>query len=354
MSVVVHAQRLGELIEAIFLKAGSAKAEAAAIAENLVTANLMGHDSHGVGLTPLYIQNVLGDRLTVNGHVHIVADNGAFLLLDGNMAYGQVVGREAMELGIAKARQHRVAVVGLRNVHHLGRIGAWAEQCSAAGFVSIHYVNAGGHEPLVAPFGGSDARFSTNPYATALPATAGPPIVLDMATSTVAMGKVRLAHNEGRDMKPGCLIDAMGNASTDPGVMYREPKGALVSMGEHKGYALAVICELLSAAFTGGGPAPRHAELKTIRNNMLSIIIDPMGFGVDTDFARDIDAFAAWVKASPVAPWAEAVMLPGDPERLRRAERERSGIPIDDQTWADILAAAHDVGLDTAGYLERA
>jgi uncharacterized oxidoreductase len=341
------AAALTDLISRMCVAGGSSQAEAAQVAEQLVTANLYGHDSHGIGMMPHYVKSLFDGKLRPNVEPEVVSDRGAYLLIDANWGYGQTVAKRAMELGIAKARDIGIAVVALRNAHHIGRVGAWGEMCAAAGFVSIHYVNVtSGH--LVAPFGGSDARFSTNPYVTAFPATPGnPPIIFDMATSKVAMGKVRVAFNKGVEVDDHTLIDAQGRETRDPGVMYREPKGALMAAGLHKGYGLALACELLAGAFTGGGtnlPA-RHAP-PTITNNMLTIILDPTMFGERAAFEREIDAFTAWVKASPPAPGVKAVQVPGDPERASRAVREKNGIPVDDETWSQLLEAAQRVGLN--------
>ncbi|HZD26722.1 MAG TPA: malate/lactate/ureidoglycolate dehydrogenase, partial [Alphaproteobacteria bacterium] len=261
--------------------------------------------------------------------------------------YGQVIAKTAMELGIAKAREQGVAVVGLRNSYHIGRVGAWGEMCAAAGFISIHYVNALSPNSLVAPFGGSDARFTTNPYCTAVPGTAGgPPIVLDMATSKIAMGKARVAFNKGVEVPPDSLIDHQGTPTNDPAVMFTEPKGALRSMGLHKGYGLAVICDILGGAFTGGGAfGPERVAPARIVNNMLTVIIDPNSFGARDAFEDEIDRFTAWVKASPPAPGVDAVMVPGDPERRAREERLANGVPVDERTFEELLATAEAVRL---------
>ncbi|MDP6953321.1 MAG: Ldh family oxidoreductase, partial [Alphaproteobacteria bacterium] len=191
--VVADAAALAESVTAIFTACDSQPEEARAIAENLVAANLAGHDSHGVGMVPLYVRNVGRGAVYANQHVGVLKDDGPVLQLDGNLGYGQVIGAEAMDLAIAKANESGVAIVALRNTHHLGRIGAWGEQCAEAGLVSIHYVNINGHKPLVAPFGGAEGRYATNPYCTALPGTdTQPPVVLDMATSKIAVGKVRV------------------------------------------------------------------------------------------------------------------------------------------------------------------
>ena len=345
--MLISADNLTDITRSICLKAGSEAAEADKVARNLVEANLAGHDSHGVGMVPTYIDSIERGRLQPNQHASVISDNGAILVVDGNRGYGQVIGEETMNLGIERAKNQGMALIALRNSHHLGRIGAWGEQCAAAGLVSIHYVNVMGHRPLVTPFGGSDARFTTNPYCTALPATDGnPPVILDMATSKVAMGKIRVAYNKGVDAPEGALIDPDGNPTLDPGVMFQETRGALRSVGEHKGYGLAFICELLAGALTGGGTClPEREAEEIIVNNMLSILIDPTATGNAEGYAREIDAMTAHVKASPPAPGVEAVMVPGDPERKSRAERGANGIPVDDRTWEEIVETAGKVGI---------
>lgn len=343
----IAADKLTDLAAAIVAHGGAAAEEAREVAHHLVAANLTGHDSHGVGMLPAYMAGVKAGQLRPGAGIEVEQDRGPFLLIDGGQGFGQVIARQAMELGIARARELGVAVVGLKNSYHIGRIGGWGEMCAAAGFISIHYVNVQSANSVVAPFGGSDARFSTNPYCTALPATAGgPPIILDMATSKVAAGKVRVAYNKGVEVPPDSLIDHQGNPTNDPAVMFTEPKGAMRSMGLHKGYGLAVICDILAGAFTGGGTfGPEHVTPNRIINNMLTVIIDPDAFGQGAAFEAEIDKFTAWVKASPPAPGVDAVMVPGDPERKARAERLAHGVPVDERTWEQLLETADLVGL---------
>ena len=343
----IAVDRITALATAIVRHSGASEEHARAVADNLVGANLAGHDSHGVGMLPAYMKGIVAKQLDPLAELTVEQDRGPFLMINGNGGYGQVIGREAMKLGIAKAREMGVAVVGLKNSYHIGRIGAWGEMCAAAGFISIHYVNALSPNSLVAPFGGTESRFSTNPYCTALPATAGgPAVILDMATSQVAQGKVRVAFNKGVEVPEGSLIDSQGNPTNDPSVMFTEPKGALRTMGLHKGYGLAVICELLAGAFVGGiTSAPDRIAEANIVNNMLTVIIDPNAFGTREQFEAEVDHFSSYVKSSPPAPGVEAVMVPGDPERNFRTERSKNGLPIDDVTWEEILNAGEQVGL---------
>ena len=343
-AVHVHAAPLRAVASAIVAGTGSEPGEAALVARQLVEANLTGHDSHGVGLLPRYVEVFRLGRLKPNRHATIVVDAGSMLTLDGNLGYGQVIAYEAMQLGIERATTHGVAVVALANSHHIGRIGHWAEQCVAAGMVSMHYVNAIS-QPVVAPFGGRDARFVTNPFCVGMPRPGGEPIVLDFATSRIAMGKVRVARNKGVEVGPDTLLDGHGEPTRDPNAMYRQPFGALLPFGEHKGYGLAVICELLGGALTGGRTLHERTPGREVVNNMLTVIIDPQRLGTGANFAAEQAQFEAWVKASPLAPGVDRIRLPGEPEQEHRRERRSHGIPIDRTTWEEIVRAGGELGL---------
>jgi uncharacterized oxidoreductase len=330
---------LAKAIEAIVRAGGSDAREAKLVAENLVTANLTGHDSHGVGMIPRYIESLLEGGLVVNQHPKIVFDGGAMVSLDGQAGYGQVIGLEAMEIGIARAKQHGMCVMGLGHSHHLCRIGQWAEQAVAAGLVSLHFTNVISRS-IVAPFGGADARFGTNPMTVGIPIPGEPPFILDMATSAVAQGKIRVAHNKREKVSPDWLIDDRGQPTDNPAFGTIEPFGALRTFGLHKGYGLAVVCELLGGALTGGGTW--HSEdrsKKRVWNGMLTILIDPKRLGTADAFATETTAFLESLRKSPVAPGNDRVRIAGEPERETRAKRERDGISVDDNTWTDIIAA---------------
>jgi hydroxycarboxylate dehydrogenase B len=346
MIVIDHA-RLHDTAARIFTAAGSALEEAQIIADYLVEANLRGHDSHGVGLIPNYLQHLAGGTVIANRKGRVVSEDGSLIVYDGERAWGQIAAREATLLGIAKARATGVAVVALRNPHHIGRVGQYGEMCAEAGLVSFHFVNVTDARPAVAPWRGSDARFSTNPVCIAMPGPAPErPIILDMATSVVAMGKVRVARNKGEQLKPGILLDGAGQPTTDPGAMYREPRGAVLTFGEHKGYALAFVCEMLAGALCGSGTMrPERQGRGTATNGMLTIVIDPSRL-IDREWLREeIAAMTTYITASPPARPDEPVLIPGDPERQTRAERLAHGVPIDDETWREITAAARGINV---------
>ncbi|MFO0297680.1 MAG: malate/lactate/ureidoglycolate dehydrogenase [Pseudomonadota bacterium] len=332
---------------------GSAPDEAAAVADNLVDANLTGHDSHGIGMLPRYVEAFLEGGLVPGARVRVLHDAGALLRLDGCAGFGQVIGREAISLGIERARRHGVAVVALGNSHHLGRIGAWAEQAADAGLVSLHFVNVIAR-PVVAPYGGARAGFGTNPFTAGVPLAGRPPLILDFATSTIAHGKTRVAYNKGEPVPPGCLIDDQGRPSTDPRWTNAEPWGALLAFGAHKGYGLAVLSELLGGALAAGLVGHREdGSRRRVLNGMLSVLLDPAALGGKAAVAREAEAVVATLRGMPPAPGTERVLLAGDPERAQRERRCAEGVPVDATTWRQILDAAAALGVDTAS-VERA
>lgn len=344
MAKTIQAPELRSQVARILTAAGSSATEARCVADNLVLANLSGHDSHGVGMVPRYVDAVLEGGLQPNAAAKLLLDTGSLLTLDGQRGYGQVVGEQAMQMAIQRAKAHGSCILALGNAHHLGRIGHFAEMAVAQGLVSLHFVNVLSR-PVVAPWGGADGRYGTNPCCIGVPIQGREPFVLDFATSRVAQGKMRVAHNEGRRAEPGYLIDALGNPTTDPAVVVVPQAGglfgALMPFGEHKGYGLAVACELLGGALTGGGTWHRAPDTaRAVVNGMLSIVIDPAKLGTQAAFEQEAAAFVDWLQQGPAGPGVDRVRVAGEPEREARARREREGIAIDDITWAEIEAAA--------------
>ena len=365
MSRIFQAGVLRAQCAAILEAAGSSAAEATQVADNLVLANLSGHDSHGVGMLPRYVDAVAEGGLVPGASVAVTLDIGTLLALDGRRGYGQIVGVQAMELAIERARRHGSCIFTLAQAHHLGRIGHFAEMATAQGLVSMHFVNVLSR-PVVAPWGGGDGRFGTNPCCIGVPLAGAEPFVLDFATSRVAQGKMRVAYNKGERVPPGYLIDERGRPTDDPGVVVvpqRAPVpdgdgtaealaggglfGALMTFGEHKGYGMAVACELLGGALTGGGTWHRPADAaRSVYNGMLTVLIDPARLGTQAAFEQEASAFVDWLRRSPPGEGHEAVRIAGEPERAARRARESAGIALDDATWAEIVAAGAKVGVD--------
>ncbi len=336
----VAASRLVDMVAAIMRGGGCDAHEATLIARRLVDSNLVGHDSHGVIRVGKYLEWMRKGWVKANQSPSIVFESETIAIIDGNRGFGQVVGEFAGRTGTAKAAETGIAMIGLRNCGHLGRVGDWAELAAAEGQVSLHFLNTSGAQ-RVAPFGGSDRRLSTNPITVGVPVAGADPVILDVTTSMVAEGKLFVASNKGEQVPSGWIIDRQGKPTTDPKDFY--DGGALLTVGAHKGSGLSIIVDLLAGAIsTGKSSDPADTVL---RNNMLSIYIAPAVYDTDGAVSREVARFVEWVKGSPPAIAGQPVLLPGDVERATRAQRAVAGIAIDDQTWVDILAAAASVGI---------
>jgi uncharacterized oxidoreductase len=338
---------IGELVRGF----GSEPREVELVTDNLLQANLTGHDSHGIGMLPRYAQAFREGGLMPNRHVQIRLDSGSLLALDGQAGFGQVIGHETMQLAIERAQQHGSCIAALGNSHHLCRIGAWAEMAARQGLVSVHFVNVISR-PIVAPWGGGQARFGTNPFAVGIPVPGGEPILLDFATSVIAQGKTRMAYNKGESLPAGQLLDDQGQPTTDPKFGVVEPLGALRTFGEHKGFGLALVCELLGGALAAGMAVQGGASgEKRVLNGMLAIVFDPkrlVGDQAGGLFAQQMQACIDWVKSAAPQDGFDRVRIAGEPERECRAKRIAEGIPVDENTWLELLAAAELLGRDPA------
>jgi hydroxycarboxylate dehydrogenase B len=343
--VVWRIAGLTRAVQALVEAAGSSREEAALVAQNLVLANASGHDSHGVGMVARYVDSLLDGGLRANQHVEVVVDTGTLLRLEGHAGYGQVLGREAMELGCERARQHGVCVVALANAHHLGRIGHWAEQCLEQGLISLHFVNVVSR-PIVAPFNGLDARTGTNPVCVGIPRSGAEPVLLDFATSRIAQGKARVAHNRGLPLPQGMLIDDHGRPTTDARFGVVPPFGALLPFGEYKGFGLSLVAELLGGALTGGGTCREpYSGKRRILNGMFSVLVDPAQLGTQAHFAAEAEAYIDWLRRSPTPEGSGGITLAGEPERAARRRAAEHGIAIDVGSWREIQAAGVKVGV---------
>src|SRR6201991_1725013 len=330
----------------------SSSEEAKRIASYLTTANLTGHDSHGVIRVPVYIRWKNTGNVVPNQSPEIVVDTPSLAVVDGKFGYGQTVTPFAVKTGIEKCKKAGLASVALRNAGHIGRVGDWAEMAAAEGLVSVHFVNAAG-SLLVAPYGGVEKRLSTAPYCVGVPREGQDPIVLDFATSIVAEGKCLVASRGGKKLPKGALIDGDGSLSEDPHVLYgpytsdgprdhTKGSGAIRAFGEHKGSGLAFMCELLGGALTGTGAT---APNRRFANGMLAFYIDPKVVDTSNFFDGEISRYVDFIRATKPVAGVDTVLIPGDTERKTRAERTKNGIPLPDDTWAAIVNTAREVGV---------
>lgn len=343
VSTLVPHDALKQLVQEIFARSGSSTHEAERLAHYLVESNLAGHDSHGVIRVSYYVDYVRNGQVIPNQHATLVSSSGPVLVVDGGSGFGQVIAEEAMQMAIDQSGESGVCILALRNCGHLGRVGDWPEMAARAGRVSLHFVNTSGFGLLVAPFGGIDRRLSANPIAAGIPVENGDPIILDISTSAIAEGKLKVARNKQVLVPSGCITDANGNMTVDPRSFYTDPPGAILPFGGHKGFGLGVVTEILAGAVAGNGCSKPGAD--RLLNGMLAVVIDPSHLPTDVPMAEEIREFQAFVKSSRKRMSSSQIMMPGEPETKTRQQRLAQGIPLDAQTCNELVQVATSVGI---------
>ena len=343
---IFEIEKLENICTAIFKGAGLSDAEACRVSHSLVVANMMGHDSHGVIRVTQYIQALKDGIVHADRKIQIVREADASAVVDGGWGFGQTVGRQAMELAIEKAAARSMAAVELFNSSHIGRLGEYAEMAAEANMIGIVMCNNHGAGRLMSAFGGMDAKMSPNPIAIGIPTGEEFPIVVDMTSSVVAEGKIRVYRNRGEDIPDGWAMDADGNPVSDPNDFYGPPRGAIHPFGgicAHKGYALAVAVDILSGALGGAGCSREDAT--RIGNGVFMMVIQIEAFtGVD-DFRNEVDTFIGFLKNSRLIPGFDGIRMPGEIEHMLRLKKEKEGVAVDDGTWQQICETAQSVGV---------
>jgi hydroxycarboxylate dehydrogenase B len=338
---VIKAEQLERIASDIFQGAGLSADEAGIVAKSLVKSNLMGHDSHGVIRIPDYCKLLKEGMVKAGQKVRVEHETDASSVLDGGWGFGQVICRQAMEVTLEKAKKRALAAVTLRQCAHIGRLGEYAEMAAEKNMIGIVMCNDHGSTPSVAPFGGIDGRMSTNPIAIGIP-TGGPhPIIIDMATSVVAAGKIHVQLNRDEKMPEGWALDSTGNPTTDPKATFGPPPGAILPFGgisAHKGFGLSIAVDLLSGALGGAGCTRENAESEG--NGVFLLVLDIGAFQSTNDFKAEADAFIEYIKSSRLMPGFDEILIPGEPEYRRRRQLETEGIKVEETTWRQIVETA--------------
>jgi len=347
--VIVSQSVLQAQLVALFRAWGVAEADAAPTAGALVQADLMGIDSHGVTLIPLYEELVSSGMLTPAAHVSVLRSFGATAVVDGGGGFGQVPSLRAMDLAIEKARAFGVGAVGVRNSNHFGAAGVYALRAAEAGMIGLSTTAV--HKPSIVPTFGREPRMGTNPIAFAAPGRSGNPFLLDMATSTVAIGKLKLALREGRTLPEGWSLDAQGRPQRDPAQALADrlmtPLGGGRESGGHKGYGLAAMVEILSTLLPGASYAPlRPGDAPRFDVGHFHLALHPEAFRDAGGFEDDLDAFTDCLRATKPAEGSEGVLVAGDPEFASRARREREGVPLPRSLVEAVAAIARARGAE--------
>lgn len=344
---VITAPRLTTFISRLFAAAGVPHDEADVIATSLVESNLHGHDSHGVVVVPPYLRLLQTQEVRGGVSLQTLNETTSFLGADGNLGFGQVQCRRLVDLICDKAEAVGLAGGTLVRCGHIGRLGEWCEQAAHRGCASLISVNDNGVITHVAPPGGLDARISTNPIGIGVP-TAGAPLVLDISTSVVANGKMRVARAAHEPVPLGWLQDSEGNPTTDPFAPLATPRATLLPFGgeqAYKGFGLGLLFDILVGGLSGGfcPPAPDG----TVEwNNVLFIAWHPRHCAGEDHFRAQAEKLIAYVRASRRKPGVEEIILPGDRSSSTREQRCREGIPLADDTWRQMAEAAQRLSVE--------
>ena len=341
---------LREVGYTLFRAAGCRDEDARTVVDHLVDSNLYGHDSHGAIRFYEYAKAVKDGRFNPNAPPEVVSERACTAVVDGGGAMGQVGATFATRLAMEKARRSGIATVVLRNTSHIGRVGAYPLMAARAGMIGQIFVNAGRLGYQIAPFGGIDGRLSTNPIAFAAPRRNAHPILVDMTTSVVAEGKIRLAINQGVQVPEGWLIDGKGSPPrnrTTSRTTRRAPFCRWVGAAGHKGYGLSIMVELLGGALSGQGCAAGDREM--ISNGVLINAYDIEHFTDMETFYDEVEGLMRHVKSSRLAPGFDEILAPGEPEFRTAERRATEGIEVDDRTWEMVCEIGAEFGVDLVG-----
>ncbi len=339
--ILIHAETLSDFAAAILRAAGVPDEKARLVATSLIAANLRGVDSHGVQLLPFYIDRLESGDVDKTALGRVVSETGPCLLYDGQNGMGAPVAEIACDHGIRIARQLGLSMVVVRETNHFGACAFWAQRYAAARLIGIVMCNA---SPMVPPWQGKEPRVGTNPICVAVP---GGRWLLDMATTTVAAGKIYKAMVNGHDTIPiGWAMDSEGAPTTSVAAAL---KGLVSPLGGYKGSGLAMMVEILCAVLSGGAMS---TELGGIRIKGRPMRVSQTFLGIDVSRFLPLDEFEARVeklvameKSSPPAKDYSEVLVAGEPEWRLEAERRNSGIPVEHGTWNGLTAAATRLGV---------
>ena len=341
--MTVAAERLEGWVRELFEGADMAEDAAGVVAASLVQTNLRGIDSHGVLRVPIYIQRLRAGLLNGDPEPVVIKEEGAMAMVDADGGPGQVAGYFAADAAIRLAREHGVGVVTVQRSAHYGAAGLYALHVAREGFLAIATTNA---EPYVVPYGGSEPALGTNPIAFAAPAGDDAVLVLDMATSQVAIGKVFLARERGGEIPETWAVDERGAPTTDP-----QLARSAVPLGGYKGYGLALMVEVLSGLLAGAGFTHSVGDMYNDFSRAQDVghfvlALDPERTVGRDAFADALERLLAELRANPPAPGFDEVLVAGDPERRAEAERARGGIPLPASLFETLTTLSRELGVD--------
>lgn len=343
--VVLRREWLVTAIAEVLRAAGAPPAGASVVADSLVEADLRGVPSHGTMLVPMYVDRLLAGSVSGREQAETVVDTGAIAVLDGGHALGQLTGDQAMALAVGKAKAYGIGAVVVRHAFHFGGAFRYAQAAAREGCIGIAMANT---RPLMPAPGGGRPVVGNNPIAVAVPVAGAEPVTLDMALSEAALGKIRLAAQDGRPIPASWATDAHGGPTTDPAAALA---GMLLPMAGPKGYGLALMVDLLTGVLGGGGfgghVRPLYADVERPNDCAhLFLALDISMFGDSGEFASRADDLVSQIRAAPTAPGVERVYLPGEIEATRASAGRTSGVPISRAVLQSLRDKAIELGVE--------
>jgi LDH2 family malate/lactate/ureidoglycolate dehydrogenase len=339
----VAAEALTRHVAALFVAAGLPGGDADLVADSLVRADLWGHSSHGVMRAAWYLDRLKAGTMTPLTTPARLVDAGAITVLDGRDGVGQVIANDAMLDAVERAKLHGVGIVSVRYSNHHGALGYFTRLAAERGCIGVLIANG---SPAMAPWGGRTKVIGNNPWSIAAPAGRHPPMVLDMANTVVARGKIFLARQKGERIPLGWAQDAQGRPTTDPVAAL---SGVILPMAGHKGYAISLMMDVLAgvlsgSAILGGVAGPYQAERRSGSGHFV-MALDIARFGPLAAFDARMEEMIATIKGAPRAAEVEEIFYPGEIEARSEARMLRDGLDLPDKTVADLAAAAAALGV---------
>jgi uncharacterized oxidoreductase len=327
----------------LFCACGAPPEEAAIVADELVEASLMGLESHGVTRYIWYTEEILNGKIRPGAPVRIIRETPSTAIVDCGFNFGAVSARRMVAIVCEKAQQAGVACVISQNSHHVGRLGAYTQKVAERGLFCFATANSSKHGHWVVPWGGREGRLATNPLSYAAP-THGRPVVMDMSTSMISEGKIRVLMYEGKPLPPNCIQDADGYPTTDPEKFYGPPHGTILPFGSelgYKGFGLGLLVEILSGIMAGMESTCDHPYI----NGLCLIAINPVAFCGAERLKDLMDDLSRYITTTPPAPGYSEVVMPGTLDFRMREKRLIEGIPLPEETWRRIVETAKRVGV---------
>ncbi|WP_176791467.1 Ldh family oxidoreductase [Thalassobacillus cyri] len=350
MSLNVSSEHLRDFVYDIFKTAGLSDEDSYTVADSLVAANLRGVDSHGVTRVPIYMKRLKEGAINPTPDIKIMQESDGVLLVDGDDGMGQIVSREAMRLGIAKAKKSGGVHIGVTRSSHFGAGAYFVKRGVEEDLITFAMSNA---PSTMAPWGGIQPYFGTNPYAYGVPAGRYDPIILDMATSVVARGKIIMAAQNGQDIPEGWAIDQNGKPTTNS---QDALDGSVLPFGGPKGYGISLMIDIMSGVLTGAGFGPHINNIYGDYDQPQNVghffqLIDVQQFMPAQMYKQRIDQMIEEIKSSPAAEGVEEVLVPGEIENRTEKTRLENGIDLGEDVYKGLKQVGKEYGLNIEGYV---